>query len=169
MLAPARESGYELRLLGATVLPQRQVIARSPHGTWMFVDHVADPTAERYRGKIPIPAEQHARLAALDRAGVRPDLVWLGHELPDSWREGHPVPVPAPAQLREKDQRLTARLRTATRLFLRGAGATLAVATTPLAAAAALGAGLDPIVLGGVRHPEAPVVEWALLAQWDWE
>jgi hypothetical protein len=35
-------------------------------------------------------------------------------------------------------------------------------------ALAALGAGADPIVLGGVVAPDAPVVEWALLAQWEW-
>lgn len=40
MLAPARQRGYELRLVGATVLPQRQVIARSSWGTWIFTDHV---------------------------------------------------------------------------------------------------------------------------------
>ncbi len=29
--------------------------------------------------------------------------------------------------------------------------------------------GLDPIVFGGVRHPTAPAVQWAVLAQWNWE
>ncbi len=167
MLSPARERGYELRLLGATVLPQRQVIVRSQWGTWMFVDHLEDPTAELYAGHIPIPAEQHARLVELDRAGVDPDVVWLGHELPEHWREGEPVPVPAPAHIREKDQRLIERLGFATKLFLTGAAGTLGLAAAPLALAA-LGAGADPIVLGGVVAPDAPVVQWALLAQWEW-
>jgi hypothetical protein len=169
MLSPARRHGYEVRLLGATVLPQRQVIARTSQGAWLFVDHVEDPTARQYKGKIPIPAEQHARLTALDRAGVHPDVVWLGHQLPATWREGDPIPqlVPAPRHLREKDQRLTQRLRVATELCLKGIGALL---SAPVAVAGAIAeAGLDPIVLGGVRHPEAPVVQWVLLAQWDWE
>jgi hypothetical protein len=169
MLSPARELGYELRLVGATVLPQRQVIARTSQGAWLFVDHVEDPTAEQYQGKLPIPADQHTRLTELYRAGVRPDLVWLGHELPATWREGAPIPklVPPPRHLREKDQRLTQRLRVATELFLKAIGATLSV---PFAVAGAIAeAGLDPIVLGGVRHPQAPVVQWVLLAQWEWE
>lgn len=168
MLSPARDRGYELRLLGATVLPQRRVIVRSRWGTWMFVDHLEDPTAELYAGRIPVPAEQHARLLELERVGVDPDVVWLGHELPERWREGDPVPVPAPAHIREKDQRLTGRLTFASRVFLLGAVATLGLAAAPLAALATLGAGADPIVLGGVRHPDAPVVQWALLAQWEW-
>jgi hypothetical protein len=169
MLSPARELGYELRLVGATVLPQWQVIARTSQGAWLFVDHVEDPTAEQYRGKIPVPAGQHARLMELYGGGVRPDLVWLGHELPATWREGDPIPrlVPPPRHLREKDQRLIQRLGVATRLLLKVVGATLSV---PFAVAGAIAeAGLDPIVLGGVRHPDAPVVQWVLLAQWEWE
>jgi hypothetical protein len=173
MLSPAREAGYELRLVGATVLPQRQVIARTKYGAWLFVNHADDPTANRYKGNVPVPAEQHERLAELDRVGVCPDLLWLGHELPATWQEGDLVPVPAPRHLREKDHRLTQRLKTGTELFLKGAGATLTVAATaPIALGAAVlaaGAGLDPIILGGAEHPDYPVVQWVLLAQWEWE
>jgi hypothetical protein len=171
MLSPARERGYELRLVGATVLPQRQVIARSPWGTWLFVDYVEDPTAAEYGGRIPVPAAEHAKLTELAKAGVRPDLLWVAHQLPDTWQEGDGIPqlVPAPAHLREKDQRLVRRLTTATKIFLGASGAVLGAALTPLAVLAAAGAGLDPVVLGGVRHPEVPAVQWALLAQWDWE
>lgn len=174
MLSPARQAHYELRLVGATVLPQRQVIARTQYGTWLFVSHVEDPTARQYRGRIPIPAEQYRKLVELDRVGVVPDLVWLGHQQPDSWQEGDRVYVPAPRELREKDQRLELRLARGTELFVKRAGATLALAAAaPLAVGAAavgaLGAGLDPIILGGVRHPTLPVVQWVLLAQWEWE
>jgi hypothetical protein len=177
MLAPARKRGYELRLVGATVLPQRQVIARSQSGTWLFVDHVDDPTAHQYKGRIPIPAGEYARLTELDRAGVRPDLVWLGHELPPTWREGDPIPVPTPIHLRRRDERLSRGMQLATGLMLRAVGATLAaplvmagaIAEAGAAAVAEAGAGLDPVVLGGVRHSQAPIVQWALLAQWEWE
>lgn len=172
VLSPAREAGYELRLLGATVLPQRQVIARTSWGTWLFVNHVDDPTADRY-GLVPVPADQHQHLTELDAVGVRPDLVWMAHELPATWRNSDPIPqlVPTPRHLREKDQRLTRHLKTATQLFVTGAGATLALAAAPLALAGAVaaGVGLDPIVLGGIKDEEHPVVQWVLLAQWDWE
>lgn len=162
MLSPARERGYELRLGGATVLPQGQEIALTPSGKWLLVDHFKDPTAKQYKGKVPIPADQHRRLTKLALAGVRPDLLWLAHELPADWREGDPVPIPAPAHLRAKDERLSRRLHVGPQRFLKGMGATMA-------AVAAAGARLDPVVLGGVRHPEVPVVQWALLAQWEWE
>jgi hypothetical protein len=171
VLSPARQRGYELRLLGATVLPQRQTIVRSAHGTWLFVDHVEDPTALEYDDKIPIPAAEHAKLLDLYEGGVNPDLVWLGHQLPADYCDEDPLPrlVPDPAHLREKDQRLVQWLRTGAKLWLGAAAGLGALALSPLAIAGAAGAGLDPIVLGGVRDPELPVVQWVLLAQWEWE
>jgi hypothetical protein len=173
MLAPARRAGYELRLVGATVLPQRQVIARTEWGTWLFVDHVEDPTAQQYRGKIPVPAEHHARLTEMDRYGVSPDLIWLAHQQHEDWQEGDRVVVPAPRHLREKDERLKVQMATGTNWFLKAAGAVVvAAAALPLSVVGAIagaGVGLDPLVLGGVKHPELPVVEWVVLAQWEWE
>jgi hypothetical protein len=67
VLEPGRRAGYELQLLGGTVLPQRQVIATTDHGKWLFVDHVDDPTAQRYKGKIPIPRDRHTKLVNLDQ------------------------------------------------------------------------------------------------------
>lgn len=169
MLTPAREAGYELRLVGATVLPQRQTISRTKWGTWLFVDNFKDPTAASYGGRIPVPEAEIARLTELDRAGVRPQHLWLGHQLPDSYKDGDALPqlVPPPRRLREQDERLRDQLSKATSLLVNGAAATLAVVAAPLAAVSAVG--LDPIVFGGVRHPELPVVGWCALAQWDWE
>lgn len=112
ILEPAESAGLKVALLGATVLPQEQTICRSQHGTWLFVDNRNDPTAAEYDGKIPIPAVQHERLTALARAGVRPDHVWLAHELPSGW-EGAALPrlVPAPAPLRQQDEILLGRMR----------------------------------------------------------
>lgn len=172
MLSPARQAGYELRLVGATVLPQCQKIERTPWGAWVFVDHLKDPTATKYtKHKIPMPVDQIARLEALKEAGVRPHVAWLAHQLPDSYRDGDPLPqlVPPPRHLREKDQRMALRLGSAMELFFKGAAALLTAAASPLALGLAAGAGLDPIILGGVKHPDYPVVQWVLLAQWDWE
>ena len=180
VLEPGLRAGYELQLAGATVLPQRQQIVQTKYGKWMFVNHVADPTARRgavdvirrKRAKIPIPPAELDRLQALERAGVHVDLVWLGHQLPDTWEEGQMVPVTTPKHLREKDQRLKQRLMTGTELWLKAATATLAGAfALPAIGAAGLlaGVGTDPIVLGGIKHPDYPVVHWVLLAQWEWE
>jgi hypothetical protein len=169
VLEPGRRAGYELRLLGATVLPQRQVIATTQHGKWLFVDHVDDPTAKLYRGKIPVPRDEHNKMVNLDRHGAYLDYAWMGHQLPTEWQEGDPVPVPVPRQLREKDEKLTLWLNRAVEVFAMAAGGLLAVAASPLAIGAVAGAGFDPIVLGGVRHPEEPIVLWTLLAQWEWE
>jgi hypothetical protein len=174
MLAPARQGGYELQLVGATVLPQRQTITRTKHGTWLFVDHAEDPTTKQYGGLLPIPAEQLDRLSELDRCGVSPQLVWIGHQLPRDYVESEPLPqlVPVPRDLREKDERLQLRLTRATDLFIKGTATILTgAALTPIAVAATVvGAiGLDPIVFGGVKHPELPLVEWCVLAQWEWE
>jgi hypothetical protein len=173
VLSPARRAGYELRLVGATVLPQRQVIAQTQWGKWLFVNHAEDPTAMGYGGKIPVPAEHLDKLVRIDRAGAHLDHVWLGHQLADIWQEGDAVPVPTPRELREKDERLQLHIARAAKLYLRGAGALVtAAAAAPLAfggGLASLGAGFDPIVLGGVQHPDYPVVQWVLLAQWEWE
>jgi hypothetical protein len=173
LLTPAREAGYELSLLGATVLPQGQVIRRTPHGTWLLTNYSQDPTAASYGGRIPIPAEPHARLTELAAAGVAPDHVWLAHQLPEDWHPGQPLDglVPDPKHLRQRDQRLirelTAASRTAAQVLAVGGLALGAIAVAPLAMLD--GVGLDPIVLGGVQHPTLPLVVWAELAAWEWQ
>jgi hypothetical protein len=176
MLAPARKAGYELRLVGATVLPQQQTITRTQHGTWAFVDHLEDPTAAEYNGEIPVPEDQIPWLIELGRRGVKPQFIWIGHQLPDSYRDGEPLPqlVPDPRPLRELDERLTLQLAKALRVYLKGVLILLGMAASaPLVvvggAATAVGVGLDPIIFGGVKHPQLPVVMWCALAQWDWE
>jgi hypothetical protein len=160
ILEPAENAGLEVALFGASLLPQEQTICRTSQGTWLFVDNHDDPTAAQYGGKIPLPAVQYHRLTSLAHAGVRPDHVWLAHQLPSDW-DGARLPqlVPAPAPLRQQDEVLLDNVRR----FMRGVGE-LAVG---LGAAAAQG--LDPIVLGGVQHPALPVVSWVVLAQWTWE
>lgn len=169
MVQPAREAGYELRLIGATVLPQRQVIARTASGVWYLSDQADDPTAHEYDGRIPVPERQAQHLLELSHAGVKPELIWIAHQLPDNYRDGDPLPplVPAPPHLREKDERLKLFLANALRWLLKAMGFTLGAAMSPLALMA--GIGLDPVILGGVRHPKYPVVTWCVLAQWEWE
>lgn len=173
LLAPAREADYELALLGATVLPQGQVIHRTRRGAWLLTDYRQDPTAALYGGRVPIPAEPHARLIELAAAGVAPDHLWLAHQLPGDWQPGQPARglVPDPRHLRERDERLVRGLRaasiTAMRAFAVGVLGLGAMAVAPLALVSAVG--LDPVVLGGVEHPELPLVGWVELARWEWQ
>lgn len=173
VLSPARAAGYELHLVGATVYPQRQTVARTSRGTWLFVDHWVDPTADE-DGDLQVPPEQLEQMHELDRL-IAPDLLFIGHQLPNSYREGDPIPqlVPPPRHLRERDERLTQRLRRGTELFLKGSGAVLTLAAAApimaVGAIASLGAGLDPIIFAGVVHPEYPAVQWVVLVHWVWE
>lgn len=175
MLSPARRAGYELRLVGASVLPQRQTIARTNRGTWLLVDHCQDPTAAQHkkssllpsRRRIPVPQEQINQLRELAKAGVKPNLAWFAHELPSDYQEGDPLPqlVPAPKRLREKDERLARIISGAVEVLTQP----LTSSEVSVSSSAAVGAGYDPIILGGVKHPDYPVVGWCVLAQWDWE
>lgn len=192
MLAPARRGGHELTFVGVTGPPQHESIYRNEWGTWEFTDHLKDPTAKEYatlfrrHGGIPIPPDQLAWLRELDRCGVDPQLAWIVHQLPDDYRDGDPRPrlVPAPRELREMDEQLSRGLATATDIFFKSIAKILNTAANATATSislagdaaragaavgAALGAGYDPLVLGGVRHPELPAVAWCLLAQWEWE
>jgi hypothetical protein len=171
MLAPARQAGHEMRLVGATVLPQGQTITQTAHGTWLFVDQADDPTATEYKGRIPVPDDQIPRLIEIGHYGFRPDFVCVGHELPENYRIGDPIPqlVPPPRELRELDERLTHILTKLMRLFFKIVRTILAAAAgAPVAVAAGL-TGLDPIIFGGVKHPDLPIVMWCAIAQWEWE
>jgi hypothetical protein len=160
ILEPAENAGVELPEFGLSVLPTRQTIVRTKEGAWLFVDSRNDPTAQEYGGRIPVPAIQQQRLAALSRAGVRPDHVWLAHELPAGWDGMHlPQLVPAPVRLREHDGALLDKVRG----FLSGVG------EAAVGFGALVAEGLDPIVLGGVQHPTVSVVNWVVLAQWTWD
>jgi hypothetical protein len=171
MLAPARRAGVELQFLGTSPPPVHEEEHKLASGIWKFVNHVDDLTAREFGGQIPIPLEQIATLKRLHEVGVRPQHIWLAHQMPPDFRSGDPIPrlVPAPRELRETDERLTLRLAAVTRLFLKGAGIVLAAAATPGIAVAAAGAGLDPVILGGVEHPEQPLFGWCVLTQWEWE
>ena len=114
-------------------------------------------------------------MRALRDAGVSVDLIWIGHELPASWSPGEPLPalVPDARRYRELDQRLERVVRTTFETSLAAVKTTargIALGALGVGAAfASAGAGLDPVVLGGVRHPKEPVAAWTLLAQWHWE
>lgn len=172
MLVPARRIGCDLQPLGVSRLPAARIneTRYTETGPWKIVDYRDDPT--RDDGDMLIPVDVLSRLEELDRANVRPQFLVVGHQLPPDWHEGQPIPpVPSPRHLREKDQLLTQRLEFGSKLLFGALGGLLVVAMSPLALGAAVvaGAGLDPIFLGGVKHPELPLVEWCCICGWEWE
>lgn len=167
IVAPARRAGHELRVVGSSRLPRReQVIVQTTNGPWLLVDHRDDPSADPYGGKLPIPKEILPTLDELDAAGVWPDHVWIGHELPNGWKEGDDLTnlIPPPAKLRRRDELLLKTIRTVIRLTGQAVATTGAVALSPLALI-----GADPVLLGGVQHPTEPLIVWVELARWNWK
>jgi hypothetical protein len=177
LLDPARTIGEELKIIGITPIPSRPLIQRTLQGTWIFAaDYLADPGLGQ-DGAIAVPEAELHRLYALRDAGIAPDLIWIGHELPSTWRPKQPLPaiVPDARRYRQLDQQLERLVSTAITTSLRvvrGTGrAGAALGTLGLGLAEAIGSGLaelDPVVLGGVRHRQQPVAAWAVLAQWRW-
>jgi hypothetical protein len=171
VLEPARSVGLELVPTAPTVLPVRREVCWTDSGAWLLVDPWNDPTSRNEDRKIPIPRDAHTRLSTLADAGVEPDLIWLGHQLPSTWKDGDPIPdlVPVPAHLRRIDEMLLAPVHAAKELAdsieIAGRGLPGAVA----AIAEVVEFELDPVVLGGVTHPALPVVQWAVLAAWTWD
>ncbi|MHB8060810.1 MAG: hypothetical protein ACYDHO_08270 [Gaiellaceae bacterium] len=175
VLEPARMAGIELAFLGVTAKPSEQFLARTPRGTWIIASsHLDDPTV-RETGKIHIPAREHERLVALEKAGVRCDLVWIAHELPREWQPGQPIPslVPPAPRFRELDVRLARHVQQAVkrsaRIWLRVARAGLTVVAAPALLFDAGGIGADPVILGGIAHESRDAVVWYELASWHWE
>ena len=178
LLDPARSIGRDdVELVGITEIPRHPIVRQTENGMWFFAaDYLADPGLAR-DGGIAIPRKELARLAALREAGVRPDLIWIAHELPAGWNPELPLPalVPDPPLMRDLDsglERFVVATTSASVQVARGIAIGLALGVG-LAVGVAAGSvalvGLDPVVLGGVRHPDRPVVAWANLAEWVWE
>jgi hypothetical protein len=174
MLLPARRVGCSLVPIGVSRLPDHRIneTIRADTGTaWHLVDWREDPARDVVNGKNLAPPELIPWLHTLDEAKVRPQLLIAAHEQHPDWKEGDPyTPVPAPRHLQEKDERLRVQLGFVNKLLLVAVGGLLAVAAAPvvLAGAAIASVGLDPVLFGGVKHPELPLVEWVYICSWEW-
>jgi hypothetical protein len=174
ILAPARSIGEELSLVAITEPPPPVSIMHPPQGgTWIAARHDHDPVAEA-RGALHAPEAEIERLTKLHEAGVAPDVILVGHQLPDRWQPGDPVPAAyLPAEVATVD-RLLATQATAAGIgfdFLR----TLAGIGVGLGAVTAAGIGravdaavsLDPFLLGGIHDPKTGLIGWVFLGGWD--
>lgn len=178
LLQPARSIGrHDVGIVAVTPIPQQPIIQQTPGGTWFFAsDYREDPGLVR-DGSIAIPQEHLDELWRLHCAGVHPDLLWIAHEIPEGWAPGKPLPDLVPSAPRV--QTLDAELERFVRLTVRASaevargiaivtGVTVGLAVGAAVAPLAL-AGLDPVVLGGFRHPTEPIAAWAPLAAWEWK
>src|SRR3954451_13290463 len=142
-------------------------------GTWVAAYHDTDPVDQGRGGYLHAPEDEIERLTRLFEAGVEPDTILIGHQLPGHWRQGDPVPAGyLPGESSTASRVLAAQagavevglglLRAAAK-----AGTVIGPATVGAAnfAAAAIGSLvlLDPFILGGVRESESGLIGWAVL------
>ncbi len=168
---PARRIGENLQIVGVSAFPERSCVARTAAGTWFFgVEYSSDPGLQQ-DGVIAVPADELVRLRSLGAAGLSVDLVWIAHELPATWDPNQPLPqiVPDAQRYGELDVSLERGVKALINTSLKAAKlAAHSLATAAKAVASPL-QGLDPVILGGVRHSHEPVVAWAVLAKWNWQ
>ncbi|HXF31573.1 MAG TPA: hypothetical protein VN522_08625 [Solirubrobacterales bacterium] len=174
ILAPARSVGEDLSLVAITEPPPPVSIMHPPQGgTWIAARHDRDPVAAA-RGALHAPEAEIERLRRLHEAGMRPDVILVGHQLPGRWQPGDPVP---PAYLPGEAATVNRVLAAQSSAVAFGLGLVQAAAGIGggLGQAAAGGvarlgetvAALDPVILGGTREPETGLIGWVFLGGWD--
>lgn len=181
LLEPARRADVVVPVLGTAPKPTGRVHWQAPTGRWWLIDEFrSDPTAQAYGGVV-VPAEVRGRLKDLLRAGFAPDIVLVGHEMPDRFAPGDPVPDLVPGQATPSDRMPATLVNPSTDAALDAArqGSEKALALTRLAgkalvalvsAAAAAGSALsrlDPVIVAGVEV-EAGVFVWVEVDRWSW-
>ena len=180
VFAPARSIGEELSLVTITQPPPPVSIMHPPQGgTWVAAYHDTDPVAHGRGGCLHAPEDEIERLTRLFEAGVEPDAILIGHQLPGHWRQGDPVPAAyLPGESSTASRVLAAQagavevglglLRAAAKVGIGAAAVGVSAATFAGAAIGSL-ALLDPFVLGGVREPKTGLIGWVPLGGWDEE
>ncbi|MCA9859866.1 MAG: hypothetical protein KC438_09095 [Thermomicrobiales bacterium] len=181
LLGPARRADVVMPVLGTAPKPTERVHWQAPTGRWWLIDDFrSDPTAETYGGVV-VPVDVRDRLTDLLRAGFAPDIVLVGHEMPDRFVPGDPVPDLVPGQATPSDRMPATLVNPSTDAALEAArqGSEKALALTRLAgkalvalvsAAAAAGSALgrlDPVIVAGVEV-EAGVFVWVEVDRWSW-
>lgn len=186
LLRPARAANQDVEVIGTSEAPEGEFLWQAPtERWWVFNDHRDDPTVAQYGGVV-VPADVKERLLRLLAEGFAPDLILIGHEMPDRWKPGDPVPelvpvstptLPAAGAATPVLPRLvtsqTSRdvgvgaLKVGKAAFL--GGLALGVLTGQVVAAvAAAAAQLDPVIVAGVRAPGASYATWVEVARWEW-
>lgn len=179
IIGPAKAIRYDLPERGCSEPLVGETWWQRPGGDWVLATPRAlDPAAAQWGGNMPAPPKVCERIAKLHRHGVTCDHVAVAHELPAGVGPGDPLPDLVPRSAPSpRDQQAIAVSQAGLDLtvkavrgvaVLAGAAAVggVAVATAGVAALGAVE--LDPILLGGIEHPEVPAVAWVELARWAW-
>lgn len=173
IIGPARAIGYDLPARGFSEPLTGEMWWQRPDGDWLLATPRAlDPAVAQSGGRMPVPPDVCDRIARLHAHGVDCEHVAVVHELPPGIGPGDPLPSLVPSESpRLSDEAVVALSRVPLVLgqaALRGSVAAGAVGVAALGSLAAGLAQLDPILFGGVEHPELPVVAWCELARWEW-
>lgn len=186
--APIGAAGYDAPQPILTRYPPPLEVRHSDRDTTLtaaLYEH--DPLITQDRGRLRAPKSERRKLKDLSAARIDPDLVVVLREIPGTWWPGEPPPRMIGLKTAEtlRDHHIQhlqvgaaafvfgrALLYTAAAAFAVVAGAAAALGAVTIAgagavAAAPLAVGLDPIVLGGIVHPETGAVAWVPLAAWD--
>lgn len=184
IIGPAKAIGYDLSARGFSEPLTAETWWQRPGGDWVLATPRAlDPAVVQSGGQMPAPPEVCGRIAELHRHGVTCDHVAVLQVLPAGVGPGDPLPdlVPkgAPAL---GDEQAVALSQAALDLAVQAVKGVAVLSGAAVAGGLAVGAGgvaalgglavgvarLDPILLGGIEHPEVPAVAWAELAHWEW-
>lgn len=178
MIGPAKAIGYDdLPSWGFSEPLTGEEWWQRPSGGWLLATPRAlDPAAAQSGGDMPAPPEVCERIVELHRHGLNCDHVAVIHELPPGVGPGDPLPDLVPRSVPSlRDEQAIALSQAGldfTVQAVRGVTLLAGVAVAGGVAVAAAGAAslgeLDPILLGGVEHPEVPAVAWVELARWAW-
>ncbi len=176
IIGPAKAIGYDLPERGFSEPLTGESWWQRPNGDWILATPRAlDPAAAQSGGQMPAPPEVCERIAALHRHGVSCDHVAVIHELSSGVGPGDPLPALVPKRAPALgDEQAIAFSRAGLDLAIQAVKGVAVLGGAAVAGGMALGAlplaalRLDPILLGGVEHPEVPAVAWVELARWDW-
>lgn len=184
IVGPAKSIGYDLPARGFSEPLTGESWWQRPDGDWLLATpRSLDPAVAQSGGTMPAPPKVCERIVELHRAGVTCDHVAVVHELPMGVGPGDALPALVPQGTPALgDEQAVALSQAGLDLAVQAVRGVAVLSGAAIAGGLAVGAGgvavlgaltvgaarLDPILLGGVEHPEIPAVAWAELARWAW-
>lgn len=184
IIGPARAIGHDLPTRGCSAPLTGECWLQRPDGDWLLATpRSLDPAVAQAGGTMPAPPKVCERIVELHRAGVTCDHVAVVHELPMGVGPGDALPALVPQGTPALgDEQAVALSQAGLDLAVQAVRGVAVLSGAAIAGGLAVGGGgvavlgaltvgaarLDPILLGGIEHPEVPAVAWVELARWAW-